>query len=192
MGDTNNKRESLKAIVLLLIGFIIGFATHAFTTTEDIVVDEILDTTVGENLDEGTTTEDGEVSEDTVVTDDGADQAAEIVDATANNAAAGEYSISVIDQEAGNIVHVSQAVLENEAWVAIREDRDGQLGNILGAYRYPAGTNSGSVELLRGTEKGNIYYAVIYIDDGDKDFDFKKDTIVEENGKVLAAKFLTY
>ena len=193
MEDTNSKRERLKVIILLLIGFIVGFATHAFTTTEDVVVEEVLDTVVEESTDESVATESGDVSENTVITnDDDNDQTAEEVDATANNASINGYSVSVIDQEAGNVVHIAQAVFEKEAWVAIREDRDGQLGNILGAYRYPAGTNSGSVELMRGTIAGNIYYAVIYIDDGDKEFDFKKDALVEENSKVLVAKFLTY
>ena len=38
MEDNNSKRGQLKAIVLLLIGFIIGFATHAFTVSKEGVI----------------------------------------------------------------------------------------------------------------------------------------------------------
>ena len=34
-----------------------------------------------------------------------------------------------------------------------------------------------SVELLRNTEEGGTYYAVIYVDDGDKKFDHKIDLL---------------
>jgi len=117
----------------------------------------------------------------------------EPVDASANNASASGYSVSVKDQEAGNIVRVSQVVLEKDSWVAIREDLQGGLGNILGASWYPAGTHTASIELLRATEVNSFYYAVMYSDDGDKAFDFNKDTLViGDDNKVLVAKFRAY
>ncbi|MCK5027314.1 MAG: hypothetical protein KAS07_02770 [Candidatus Pacebacteria bacterium] len=185
MEEKSSKRERLKIIVLLLIGFIIGFATHAFTSVNEVTEDEIVETSLEKTV--GTSTEpiSSEVEKETTT--------GIPVDATANSGSADGYSLSVIDQSAGNVVHVSQVVLEQESWVAIREDNNGGLGNILGAYRYSTGTHTGSVELLRGTESDVMYYAVVYIDDGDKIFDHKKDTLLtDEGGKIFATKFRTY
>jgi hypothetical protein len=189
MDDSNSKRERLKAVVLLLIGFIIGFAAHAFTTTgdveapagDDVVVEDVATTTTGT---------DSTSSEDTVANNDAF---IEPVDANANNASGSGYSVSVNDQSAGSIVHVSQVVLEKDSWVAVREDLQGGLGNILGAAWYPAGTHTASVELLRDTQPDSFYYAVIYADNGDKTFDFNEDMLVNgDDNKVLVAKFRAY
>lgn len=186
MEDSNSKRERLKAVVLLLIGFIIGFAAHAFTTTGDVVAPtEDGDVTVEETA----TTTDDEMSSETL----SENTFVEPVDANANNASGSGYSVSVNDQTAGSIVHVSQVVLEKDSWIAVREDLQGGLGNILGAAWYPAGTHTASVELLRDTMVDSFYYAVIYADDGDKAFDFTKDTLVNgDDNKVLVAKFRAY
>lgn len=183
MEGTSSKRERLKIVVLLLIGFIIGFATHAFTSVNSAVETE---TPAVEESESATTTPQSE--EEETVTPVGTP-----VDAKANSGSSNGYSLSVIDQTAGNVVHVSQIVTEEEAWVAIREDINGGLGNILGAARYAAGTHTGSVELLRGTEEDVMYYAVIYIDDGDKSFDHQKDVLLTDvEDKVFATKFRTY
>ncbi len=186
MEEKNSKRERMKIIVLLLIGFIIGFATHAFTSVNEVTDNEITDISAEEIL--GTSTEpvaDGEEEVEILL--------GTPVDATINNGSVDGYSLSVIDQSSGNVVHVSQAVLAQEAWVAIREDMNGGLGNILGAHWYPTGTHTGSVELLRGTGSGSTYYAVVYVDDGDKIFDHKKDVLLtDKKGQIFATKFRTY
>ena len=202
MEDNNSKRGQLKAIVLLLIGFIIGFATHAFTVSKEGVIlndeksanEELIDAPIGS--DDADDTEDILTDDTSVVEDDpkGSDEPEKTpLDATPNNSSNDGYSFSVVDQSAGGVVYVSQLVFTAESWVAIREDSNGDLGNILGARRYPAGTHTGAVELLRDTEPGQTYYAVVYVDDGDKDFDHKKDVLLtDKEGVATAAIFRTY
>ena len=82
--------------------------------------------------------------------------------------------------------------MQDSGWVAVREDRDGVFGNILGAQYLPAGTYTNvTVDLLRGTEPGKIYYAVLYKDDGDKVFDYEKDSIVQSENSTIFATFHT-
>lgn len=201
MEENTSKRGQLKAIVLLLIGFIIGFATHAFTISKESVIsgdensanEELIDVESGSD-DAGDA---GDASDGiSAVGDDskGSDEPAKTqLDAIPNNSSNGGCSFSVIDQSAGGVVYISQLVFVEESWIAIREDNNGDLGNILGARRYPAGTHTGAVELLRNTESGQTYYAVVYIDDGDKIFNHKKDVLLtDEAGSATAAIFRTY
>lgn len=86
----------------------------------------------------------------------------------------GDYTIAVLDQPPGNSVIVSKVVAKNVSWVVIREDRDGELGNILGAQRVQPGEHVNiRVELLRGTVEAGKYYAMIYSDNGDMIFDHR-------------------
>jgi len=105
----------------------------------------------------------------------------------------GEGTITIEDQEFGDSVSISSVTLGAAGWIAIHEDRDGGLGNILGAGWFPAGTSEGAeIELLRATVPGAAYYAVLRSDDGDREFDRVKDAQFEdEDGKVLQATFRT-
>ncbi|MFA6364898.1 MAG: hypothetical protein WCW78_00650 [Candidatus Paceibacterota bacterium] len=104
----------------------------------------------------------------------------------------GKNVVSVDDQLPGTTVTIQSVTLENAGWVAIHEDRDGKPGNILGASWFPAGTNSGSVELLRTTTDGGTYYAMMHNDDGNKLFDYKVDMpLTDESGNPLMVKFMT-
>ncbi len=87
-------------------------------------------------------------------------------------------SVTVGDQFAGFTVTVDKAALDKDGWVVIEEDVDGKPLYLLGASRRDAGSYENiSVELLRNTEEGGTYYAVIYVDDGDKKFDHKIDLL---------------
>ncbi|TSC78972.1 MAG: hypothetical protein G01um101433_32 [Parcubacteria group bacterium Gr01-1014_33] len=102
----------------------------------------------------------------------------------------GKNSVSVSDQVQGHTVKVESVSLEKTAWVVIHEDREGKPGNILGAHRFPAGSGSGEVELLRDTAEGKVYYAMIHTDDGDGTFDYKKDVpLAGSSGAPLMVKF---
>lgn len=186
MEEVNSTREHLKEVILLLIGFIIGFGTHAFTAG-DRAEPESTDLTMVSEVTENdvSTASTSSAPEEPVV---------EPVDATIHNNAAKEgYSLSVTDQAAGATVYVSQAVTPEDVWIAVREDMNGSLGNILGAARFPAGTNSGTVELLRGTEAGSSYFGVIYIDNGDTRFDHTTDTLLsDETNGPIGVKFRVY
>lgn len=104
----------------------------------------------------------------------------------------GGDSITVLDQAAGNAVRVENIEFENAGWVAVHEDRNGGLGNILGAAWFPRGTSSGTVELLRDTLPGQAYYAVLYTDNGNKVFETGVDAqIVTASGNPVMSTFIT-
>jgi hypothetical protein len=79
--------------------------------------------------------------------------------------AAGE-TITVLDQPAGPNAIVAEVTLTKPSWVVIRDTR----GWALGAAWFSESQKSIVVPLLRNTETGKTYEAVIYTDDGDKKF----------------------
>lgn len=112
--------------------------------------------------------------------------------ASVTSSMSGKNSISVSDQKASNTLILDEVIFEEDAWVAIHEDRDGLPGNVLGAAWFPAGTNTRvKVELLRGTKEGNTYYAMLHEDVGaDHKFDTKIDkTILGDDGKPVMVEF---
>lgn len=89
--------------------------------------------------------------------------------------AASDESIDVVDQPAGMNVMVAKVSIVQTGWIAVR-DADGRT---LGAARFEPGTHVNvEVPLLRATERGQRYQALIYVDDGDKEFDLHKDILV--------------
>ena len=104
----------------------------------------------------------------------------------------GGNAIAVADQPAGMNVAISMVTLAKDGWVAIHEDRDGKPGNILGAQWFPAGqARSGSVELLRSTENGKVYYAMLHSDDGDHKFDRAVDIAISDPlGNAIMMRFV--
>lgn len=110
-----------------------------------------------------------------------------------NYASTDEYAnLTVVNQPAGDSVNISSVNVGDTTWIAVREDNNGELGNILGARLvYQGSTDDVSVELLRATEPGKIYHVVLYKDDGDRLFDQKLDSLVQKDGTTLTATFLT-
>lgn len=102
-------------------------------------------------------------------------------------------SISIISQAAGNLVVITEVQDEQPTWVAIHEDVDGKPANILGAQLFDAGAYSGTVSLLRNTEPGHKYYAILYKDNGDRMFDYTTDLPLEQasTGGLISASFTT-
>lgn len=102
-------------------------------------------------------------------------------------------TLSVADQLAGNTVIVDRVSISSAGWVAVHEDVDGALGNILGAARFPEGEHDGIVPLLRETVAGEKYHAVLYFDNGDREFNFNEDTLLEaQPGVPLVTTFETF
>lgn len=102
-------------------------------------------------------------------------------------------AIIVTDQPAGNSIFLNQVTLSASGWVAVHEIAyDGSLGPILGAARFDTGTWEGNVVLLRSTVPKMQYRAVVYHDDGDKEFDFKRDDIVMRDAMPVMTSFRTY
>lgn len=80
--------------------------------------------------------------------------------------------VAVKAQAAGMSV-TARATFDAPGWVVVHEEREGTLGNVLGAAWLPEGSNDIVVELLRGTVAGQTYHVVLYNDDGDKQFEYK-------------------
>lgn len=105
----------------------------------------------------------------------------------------GEGVVVVNDQPAGNKVIVSMISLDAGGWIAIHEGTKDSLGVILGARRFDEGKYFGeTIELLRATERGMSYIAVLHSDDGDSDFDFKRELPLKDiSGELIAEEFTT-
>ncbi len=87
------------------------------------------------------------------------------------------YALRTFDQPAGEHVSVSYRLPE-EAWIAIREDNNGASGRILGARLFAAGSGSGEIPLLRPTVPGSTYQALLYRDNGNRQFEYHVDLLI--------------
>lgn len=81
--------------------------------------------------------------------------------------------ITVAAQKAGMSVK-AHVTFEAPGWVAVHEENAGGIGNVLGANWLPSGEQDVTVDLLRATVAGMTYHVVLYNDDGDRQFDYKK------------------
>ena len=89
-------------------------------------------------------------------------------------------SVTVTDQLAGFSATVDRVSLDQDGWIVIYSDRDGQPASRLGASRRDSGEYENViVELLTNTEEGEMYYAMIHADDGDREFDHTRDLPVQ-------------
>jgi len=158
----------------LVAGLVIGFIIGALAVDKGIILQKqaVLD----ENGDVATTTVDGTSSEVK----------------TSGIVLAGKNALDVSDQPAGQSVSMALTVLNEQGWVAIHEDTNGEPGRILGATLVFAGErNNVVVDLLRATKKGQTYYAMLHNDDGDKSFDIAKDLPIKDStGNVIMMKFV--
>ncbi len=101
-----------------------------------------------------------------------------------------DSAVVVADQGAGAVVSVTSVETDTAVWVVVREDKNGVLGNILGATRIDAGnSNNVIVSLLRPTVAGQTYQVVLFKDDGDKKFDHKIDVPLTSEGTLIAESF---
>lgn len=99
--------------------------------------------------------------------------------------ASGE-TVTTQDQAAGETVAISQASLKSPSWIAIKDTS----GRILGAGWFAESGENLSVPLLRATTAGDVYQAVIYVDSGDKKFDFHTDTLLTSSeGAPVSSTF---
>ena len=109
-----------------------------------------------------------------------------------------EDVIEVLDQERGDSVFVSSMNLTDNRWIVIHEDREGELGNILGARLFTEDATEGEVGLLRNTEEGKDYHAVLYMvaereEEVGRQFDTKRDVpLIKDGGEVKKVIFSVY
>ncbi len=186
MEPTTNSASG-KIITALIIGLLVGFAMGVFwqsrrSGTADIKND--LMASVKESTESAKTSSSTPEKKATVSIPDVPKKATE----TAFETGAGA-GVTVKDQEAGSKVVIDSVEAKETLWVAVREEKDGKLGNILGARKAFAGKGENvSVELLRPTVSGGTYRVVVYRDVGASDFNYKEDVLVEGVGAIFKAK----
>lgn len=98
--------------------------------------------------------------------------------------------IVVSDQYPGNVVYVSSAQLADGGWVEIHKDNNGTPGAIIGSTYMEKGIAPVRVTLTENTQDGQLYYAMLHGDDGDKKFDGLKDLPLKDSrGNVIMKTF---
>lgn len=103
-------------------------------------------------------------------------------------------AVSVAAQPAGDTVVVeSVTVPPSGVWVAVREVRGGELGNVLGAERASGSQSNFTVHLLRATEPDRPYAVELYRDDAGGVFDIAKVSayVDFDTGARVVAHFRT-
>jgi len=168
--QNDSKKIYIVGVLCLLLGFAIGYLVFNGKSSSSDVVDIIDD-------------------QDQV--DDESDTNGDVKDTSSTVVSIA--SISVNDQNFGDMVSVASVVLDRTGWIVVYEDNEGKPGSILGAGLYNEGTTSdGEVVLLRSTVPDSLYYVKIHADDGDRQFDFKKDVaVVGANGDEIVTTFTT-
>ncbi|MCW9054733.1 MAG: hypothetical protein OQJ98_02015 [Candidatus Pacebacteria bacterium] len=100
-------------------------------------------------------------------------------------------AIVVPDQRPGTQVFIDTAILSEDGWVVIHEGTASEIGNALGAARFDAGEHSGVVDLLRATEPGTLYRAVLYRDNGDREFNLDEDfPFLQDGNQPVLSTFI--
>jgi hypothetical protein len=97
--------------------------------------------------------------------------------------------IDVTNQKAGGSVYVAAVALSKPAWVAVREEINGEPGRILGVQLFDVGEHAGEVELLRATLPGARYHVYLLRDNGDLKFDLKDDAPITKDGLLILKPF---
>ena len=158
----------------LVIGFLFGFFWHK--GTDDSVLDDSLNSMAT-------------TSDTTASTTSTLSTTAAPVPTMLYQTVSAQASVSVVDQPAGNLVFIQHADVSVPTWVAVREIIDGAVGNILGAEMVTGATDDLPVTLLRSTKKGEQSGVFLYQEDGDGQFDFKKDALVMQENTPVSAVF---
>jgi hypothetical protein len=103
-----------------------------------------------------------------------------------------DNQIIVEEQFPGDMVNLESVSLSVSGWVAIYEDKEGSLGNVLGAQLFDPGEHAGTVILLRSTAENSLYYAIVHQDDGDREFSLESDPILlDTEGEMVGTQFQT-
>ncbi len=109
---------------------------------------------------------------------------------------ASENSVAVKNQTAGNKVVIDKLALTKEVWIAIHDVLPTGPGWILGAQKFPVGNyEKFEVNLLRSTEPGKKYVAMLHISSGDEKFEFRAGEadrpLLDADKKPIMSEFQT-
>jgi zinc transporter ZupT len=163
--DTEARGASMTARMwtVFIIGIIIGFGGYYLWDNRSTNDDG------GKHL--------GGNTEEQLGGEEGADDTATSTKPSINDILA--VSATVGEQPEGLHVFLNSVSTDRTVWIAVQEDNDGELGNILGAALVSEGSHDGLwVELLRNTEAGHIYYITAYAENGDGVFDHETDALL--------------
>lgn len=174
--DANTRNWVITGIIAIIVIVLIGWAIAAKRAGSPVVGSSTSTTTGQTDTTAGSTS--GSTNEPSV-------NPSSVSSSGASAVASGE-TVTTQDQPAGISVSIAQATLKNPSWIAIKDTN----GRILGAGWFSTSGEHLSVPLLRATEAGQVYQAVIYVDDGDKQFDFHKDTLLTSSeGAPVSSTF---
>lgn len=181
--DDNKKQESKKTVVAFVAGLLIGgllvwtFAASPENSELDKVSDDNkTDTALEKKVD---------------ATPIGKTDSTK----TTKEPVQGNFTFTVLDQLKGMTVLLGDNVQypTKEGWIAVQDDMNGKLGNVLGASRYntEVGLTPDSVELLRSMEAGKTYHVVYYTESGDRIFNRKDDVpLTATGGGIVETTFV--
>lgn len=176
MNDTMNRAIMAMIVIILVTGaYYVGRVKGSAQANGGTMIELSEDGTLAE---EGTEVTEGDL--------DGVTETSE-VSAAGPTVTAGGEAVAVVDQSAGSIVKVASVTLAQTGWVAVRDNK----GWVLGARRFEAGTNTDvEVVLQRNTVAGEKYQVLLYSDDGDKEYDLHKDSLImNADASVTGATF---
>ncbi len=170
--STNN--ASGKIITALIIGLLIGFASGVFWKERRQINSASSQAKVEEMASEEEVLKTGELNG--------------VVNTLETDISVSVEGVSVSDQPAGSKVMVSSVKASEPVWVAIREEHNGGLGNILGAQKvFIENQKDITVELLRPTKTGSKYAAVLYREVGSPAFNYREDVLISGTEKAFTA-----
>jgi len=103
-------------------------------------------------------------------------------------------SVRVENQAAGDTVVVAHVTLPNAGWVVVHEERNGFIGNALGAARKDAGDHTNAtISLLRPTASTTRYWIVLYSDNNDRQFNLADDfPFRDSDANPITRSFMTF
>src|SRR3989338_1724903 len=158
-----------KITVALIIGLLVGFTAGVFWEERRLSSPALPSDSLAKTLEGGS---------------ESADILISTISTSTTSAAVGSAlpakNLVVKDQSAGGRVEVENIDATETLWMAIREEKEGQLGNILGAQKVFAGVGQKVIiELLRPTVSSGAYRVVLYREVGDPAFNYREDTLVE-------------
>lgn len=105
---------------------------------------------------------------------------------------AGPNAVYAASQPPADSVVISQVVLERTGFVVIREEANGGPSQIVGASDlvHEGETTNVQVALPRETQEGEIFYAMLYEDNGNGIFDSTEDLALKDGqSKNISMKF---
>lgn len=103
-------------------------------------------------------------------------------------------TLVVTTQTAGGHVSIEHVSLDAAGWAVVHEIEGGHILNALGAARLDIGDHQNvPVELLRGTTPDKEYAVVLYVDNGNKEFELRGDLpMIDKEGNPIMQSFRTY